>query len=377
MKLNRRAARSSVAIGFVAAGAVLLSACGTDDNTSSSSAAGSASTDTVQCGGTATLKASGSTAQANAMKRFITAYQDACSGKSLDYNGNGSGAGITEFLGKQTDFAGSDSPLSESKGEVAKAAERCGGAEAWNLPVVFGPIALSYNLSGVANVALDGPTVAKMFNGAITTWNDPAIAALNPGVSLPSTKVTVIFRNDESGTTDNFQMYLEKASDGAWTQGVGKAFKGGVGEGAKGNDGTAAAVKSTPGAITYNEWAFAKAQNLQTAAVQTSAGGGAVQISTESVGKTIAGATVKGQGNNLVLDTSSFYKPTQQGAYPIVLATYEIVCSKYPDAQTGEAVRAFLQTAITTGQRGLENNGYIPVPDSFKNKLSTAVDAIA
>ncbi len=113
------------------------------------------------------------------------------------------------------------------------------------------------------------------------------------------------------------------------------------------------------------------------AAVKTSAGGDAVQISTESVGKTIAGAKVKGAGNDLVLDTSSFYKPTQAGAYPIVLATYEVVCSKYADAETGKAVKAFLQTSIGAGQKGLDANGYIPVPDTFKAKLTTAVNAIA
>jgi len=370
------------ALSLVAACAVLLSACGSDDNTASGGqggapASGASSASDVQCGGKATLKASGSTAQSNAMKRFVTAYQGACSGKSLDYNGNGSGAGITEFLGKQTDFAGSDSPLSAEKGEVEKAKARCDGAEAWNLPVVFGPIAVSYNLKGVDKLVLDGSTLGKIFNGSITSWDDPAIKALNPGASLPSTKTTVVYRSDESGTTDNFQKYLQSASDGSWTKGASKTFAGGVGEGAKGNDGTAAAVKSTEGSITYNEWAFAKQQNLQMAAVKTSAGGDAVQISTESVGKTIAGAKVKGAGNDLVLDTSSFYKPTQAGAYPIVLATYEVVCSKYADADTGKAVKAFLQTSIGAGQKGLDANGYIPVPDTFKAKLTTAVNAIA
>lgn len=372
--------RNGAALSLLAASALLLSACGSDNNSPSTSSPGtstSSSASDVQCGGASTLKASGSTAQANAMKRFITAYQDACSGKSLDYNGNGSGAGITEFVGKQTDFAGSDSPLSAAKGEVASAKARCDGADAWNLPVVFGPIAVSYNLKGVDNVVLDGPVLGKIFTGAITSWDDPAIKALNPSASLPSTKVTVIFRSEESGTSDNFQQYLQAASDGAWTKGAGKSFVGGVGEGAKGNDGTAAAVKATDGAVTYNEWAFAKAQKLQMASVKTSAGGDAVQISTDSVGKTIAGAKVKGTGNDLVLDTSSFYKPTVQGAYPIVLATYEVVCSKYTDAEKGKAVKAFLQVAIGAGQKGLDANGYIPVPDSFKAKLTTAVNAIA
>jgi len=214
------------------------------------------------------------------------------------------------------------------------------------LPVVFGPLAVTYTLSGVSDLALDGPTLGKIFNGGITMWNDPAIEALNPGVALPAQKITVVFRNDESGTTDNFQQYLVSASNGTWTQGAGKTFAGHVGEGAKGNDGTSAALKSTEGGITYNEYSFAKAQNLRYAKIVTSAGPAPVDISTDSVGKTISGAKVKGTGNDLALDTTSFYKPTVAGAYPIVLATYELVCSKYPDAATGTAVKAFLQSTM-------------------------------
>jgi phosphate transport system substrate-binding protein len=223
---------------------------------------------------------------------------------------------------------------------------------------------------------MDGPTLAKIFNGAITSWNDPAIKTLNPTASLPGEPIHVVFRSDESGTTDNFQKYLDSASNGGWGKGVGKAFKGGVGEGAKGNDGTSAAVKATDGSITYNEWSFAQAQHLSMAKIITSAGPDAVEISADSVGKTISGAAIKGQGNDLALDTVSFYKPAQAGSYPIVLATYEVVCSKYPDPQVGTAVKAFLQSTIGAGQNGLADNGYIPIPDAFKTRLSAAVNAI-
>src|SRR6185437_10918566 len=108
-------------------------------------------------------------------------------------------------------------------------------------------------LPGVDSVALDGPTLAKIFNGTVTTWNAPEITALNSGKTLPGDKINVVFRSDESGTTDNFQKYLDAASDGAWGKGSGKTFNGGVGEGAKGNEGTSAAIKSTAGSITYNE----------------------------------------------------------------------------------------------------------------------------
>ena len=379
MKPNRFGA----AVSILAAGALLLSACGSDENktsTGATTAGNGTAGDTaakVDCAGKKSLKSSGSSAQANAVTRFVTAYETACSGYTLNYTSSGSGAGVSEFLGGQTDFGGSDSPLSAEKGEIDKAKERCGGAEAWNLPTVFGPIAVTYNLPGVDGVALDGPTLGKIFNGTVTTWNAPEITALNAGKTLPGDKINVVFRSDESGTTDNFQKYLDAASDGAWGKGAGKTFNGGVGEGAKGNEGTSAAIKSTAGSITYNEWSYATKQGLQIADVVTSAGPDPVKLSAESVGKSIDTVKVKGQGNDLVLDTSSFYKPTEAGAYPIVLPTYEIVCAKYPDAEVAPAVKAFLTVATTDGQKGLEEAGYIPVPDTFKAKLTEAINAIS
>ncbi|MEI7544161.1 MAG: phosphate ABC transporter substrate-binding protein PstS [Mycobacteriaceae bacterium] len=358
-----------------------LTACGSDNNTASSSSsaasAAGAGGSSIACGGKKSLKASGSSAQANAVTRFVTAYEAACPGFTLNYTSSGSGAGVKEFIGGQTDLGGTDSPLNADKGEIEKAKERCGGADAWNLPVVFGPIAITYNAPGVDSLILDGPTAAKIFSGAVTSWDAPEIAALNPGKTLPAQPIVVIFRSDESGTTDNFQKYLTAASDGAWEKGAGKTFNGGTGEGAKGNEGTSAAIKSTPGSITYNEWSFAKNQGLSIAQIVTSAGPDPVTLSVESVGKSIAGVKIKGEGNDLVLDTSTFYKPTEVGAYPIVLGTYSVVCSKYPDAEVAPAVKAFLSVALGKGQEGLTDNGYIPVPDSFKDKLTTAINAIS
>lgn len=371
MKLNRFSAFPCV-LGTVA---LLLSGCGSDNKASSPSSTTGAPAVKVSCGGKKTLKASGSTAQANAMTRFVKAYEQACAGQSLDYTANGSGAGINEFSGNQTDFGGSDTPLNPK--EYATTQQRCGGAPAWNLPVVFGPIAITYNVNGVSSLTLDGPALAKIFNGGITVWNDPAIAALNAGVNLPAEPIHVVFRSDQSGTSDNFQRYLDTASNGAWGKGAGKAFMGGVGEGAMGNDGTAAAVKRTEGAITYNEWSFAQADHLNMAKIVTSAGPAAVEITADSVAKTISHAGIINDNNDLVLDTISFYRPSQAGSYPIVLATYEIVCSKYPDPQVGVAVKAFLESTIGAGQSGLSDNGYIPIPDAFKTRLTTAVNAIS
>ncbi|WP_280347788.1 phosphate ABC transporter substrate-binding protein PstS [Nocardia neocaledoniensis] len=366
--------RTSALVGVFAAGAMSLAACGSDDNTGGDTS--NAANSSVTCEGKKALKSSGSSAQKNAMERFVAAYENNCDGFTLNYTSSGSGAGVNEFIGNQTDFAGSDSPLSSKKEEPAKAQERC-GAPAWNLPTVFGPIAITYNIDGVTDLVLDGPTAAKVFNGAVTTWDAPEIKALNPNAKLPSEKIAVIFRSDESGTTDNFQLYLDAASDGAWGKGGGKTFNGGVGEGAKGNEGTSAAIKNTKNSITYNEWSFAKAQNLSYAQIVTSADKTPVKLTNESAGKAIDGAKIKGEGNDLVLDVSSFYKPTVAGSYPIIMPTYEIVCSKYADPETGKAVKAFLTSAITNGQNGLDQAGYVPIPEQFKTKLTTAINAIS
>lgn len=308
------------------------------------------------------------------MTRFAKAFEQACPGHSVNYTANGSGAGISEFLGGQTDFAGSDSPL--SKDEYGRARQRC-GSPVWNLPVVFGPIAIAYRLAGVPALNLDGPTAARVFNATVTTWNDPAIAALNPGVALPAEPIRVIFRSDQSGTSDNFQRYLDTAGGDAWGKGAGKVFNGGVGEGAASSDGVAAAVANAEGSVTYVEWSFALARHLSVARVVSSAGPDPVAIDAASVGRTISAAWFIREGNDLAFDTISFYRPNQTGAYPIVLATYEIVCSKYPDPQVGAAVKAFLQSATGAGQGNLADNGYAPVPDEFRPRLSAAVDAVS
>jgi phosphate transport system substrate-binding protein len=365
--------RVGAALGLLAAGVLALAGCG-----STTHALTGSSPAPVQCGGKKQLKGSGAAAQENAMEQFVYAYVHACPGYTLDYNANGSGAGVTDFVNNVSDLAGSGDPLDPSKGQVDRAAQRC-GSPAWDLPAVFEPIAVTYNVNGVTTLKLDAATLAKVFNGGITRWDDPAIKALNPGTNLPSAPIHVFFRSDQSGDTSNFEQYLVAASN-AWGRGAGQTFNGGVGDGGVGDNGTSAQVQSTDGSITYNEWSFAVGKQLNMAQIVTSAGPDPVSITTDSVSKTIAGATFKGQGGDsrdLVVDTSSFYKPTQPGAYPIVEPTYEIVCSKYPDAATGAAVKAFMQAAIGPGQVGLDQYGSIPLPSSFQSKIAAAVNAIS
>ncbi|SOJ53445.1 Phosphate-binding protein PstS3 [Mycobacterium simulans] len=371
MRRNRGKATRRAAIGLLAAGALVLSGCATHHTTLVY-----ANGAKVQCGGKQNISASGSTAQAPAMTQFISAYGKICPGQSMAYSAIGSGAGINEFLAGKADFAGSDSPLTADQHAAAK--QRCGGADAWNLPVVFGPIAVTYNLHAVDFLVLDAPTIAKIFNGSIKRWDDPAITALN--ASMPPEDIRVVYRSDESGTTDNFQSYLQAASGGAWNKGAGKTFNGGVGTGAAGNEGTSAAVKNTEGAISYTLLPFAMEHGLFAAEIKTLASRKSlrpVRIGTDSVGKTITGAKFVGKGNDLVLDTSAFYNPTQPDVYPIVLVTYEIVCSRYPSPDVGMAVEAFLQATIGPGQPDLDQHGYIPLPPDFQSRVSSTVDAIS
>ncbi|WP_370945478.1 phosphate ABC transporter substrate-binding protein PstS [Amycolatopsis sp. cg5] len=368
------------AIGIVASAALVLVACGSDpaaknSGTSSSAAvpAGDA-TAQVECGGKSPLSAEGSSAQNNAVEIFKQKYTAKCAGQQVNYNPTGSGAGVKQFNANQVDFAGSDSPLSGADADAAKA--RC-ASDAWNLPLVVGPVAIAYKLQGVDKLVLTPEVTAKIFNGGIKTWDDPAIKAVkgNEALTLPSKPIQVVSRSDESGTTDNFQKYLKAASKGAWTQGDGKAFKGGVGNGAAKSNGVVEAVKAADGAITYVEGAFAKDG---VTAAQLDSGSGAVELSAANVAKALDAAKFKKEGtNDLALDLDGIYASNTPGAYPLLLTTYEIVCSKYADANVSKAVKAFLNVAATDGQKPLSDKGYVPIPSSLQTKVLEAIKAIA
>ncbi|WP_163805041.1 phosphate ABC transporter substrate-binding protein PstS [Mycolicibacterium anyangense] len=375
MNLNSFGKAFLVTVSATAITGLTLTACGSDNNSKSSSSSAGASgssASSADCGGKNALTAEGSTAQQNAIAVFNQVWGQKCAGKNLSYNPTGSGAGVTQFIAGQVDFAGSDSALSKDQPDAA--AKRCGGNPAWNLPLVFGPVALAYNVPGADKLTLTSDTIAKIFSGGITNWNDPAIAAENSGVSLPDQKITPIYRSDSSGTTDNFQKYLTAAAPQSWTKGAGKEFQGGAGEGAQKSAGVVQAIQATPGAIGYVEKGFASQANLATASIDN--GGGAVALSDDSAKKAIDAAKFKAEGNDLVLDLNSIYATKEPGAYPLMLATYEIVCSKGYDADTAAAVKSFLTVAANDGQSGLPAAGYVPLPDAFKQRLLTAVNAI-
>jgi phosphate transport system substrate-binding protein len=365
-----------IALSATAIAAMSLTACGSDNNagtSSSSSASGSSSAAAADCGGKNSVTAEGSTAQQNAIAEFNKVWGQTCSGKTLAYNPTGSGAGVDQFIAKQVDFAGSDSALKDD--QVTKAAERCGGNPAWNLPLVFGPVALAYSVEGVDKLVVNADVVAKIFQGEIKKWNDPAIAALNSGATLPDADIKPIYRSDSSGTTDNFQKYLGAAAPAAWTKGAGKEFQGGAGEGAQKSSGVVQAIQATPGAIGYVEKGFAQQAGLKLA--QIDSGAGPVELTDETTAKAVDTAKFKAEGNDLILDLDGLYASKEAGSYPLMLATYEIVCSKGYDADTAAAVKSFLTVSANEGQANLSAAGYVPLPAAFKERLLKSVDAIA
>lgn len=364
MKLQR--------VGYVAGIALTatlaLAACGSDNE--APAAGGGSAAAPANCAAGA-LEAQGSTAQKNAMDEWIKAYQGQCAEAKINYNGTGSGAGIEAFISGTADFAGSDSALKEE--EQPKADAKCAGGQALNLPMVIGPIAVVYNVEGVDNLQVSPATLAGIFSGKITKWDDPKLAADNAGAKLPSTAIQTVHRSDESGTTDNFTKYLSKTAESDWTFGNAKAWKAPGGTGAAKSDGVATQVKSTAGTISYVELSFAENSDLKMAKVKNGAGEYA-ELTGESAGKTIAGAKIEGTGNDLKLSID--YATTEPGAYPIVLVTYEIACSK--GSAKAAAIKGFLTyTASSAGQQALAELGYAPLPDAVRSKVETAVAAIA
>jgi phosphate transport system substrate-binding protein len=378
VKLTPHARLAAVAV----AGALALTACGSDDNSGSTPGA-SEGGDAAACA-SGTLNGEGSSAQKNAIDEAVASFGEKCADATVNYNPTGSGAGIKQFNAAQVDFAGSDSALkTEPKDgviEADQAEQRCAGSPAWNLPLVAGPIAVAYNLPGVGGgadgdgITLTPAVTAEIFLGRITTWNDPAIQAINSGAQLPATPIKVFYRSDESGTTENFAKYLQAAAPSAWTEEPSKSWPGEAGEGREKSAGVAEGVKSTVGGITYVEWSYARDNDLGVADVDN--GGGAVELTGESAGKALTAATAAGEGNDLRLDLD--YTTKEAGVYPIVLVTYEIVCSKGLDAGKTALVKAFLtHLAGPDVQAGLEEIGYAPVPEEVLTKVRAAVEAIA
>lgn len=364
--------RTAAIFGVVAVSSSALVACSDSSSSSSDKEAKKAE----MPGGYALsdaegqLVAEGASSQQNAMDYFAAKFQEMTDGKqSLSYTPSGSGSGQTQFLGGQVAFAGSDSPLDEE--QVKEAEKRCEGSEAWHLPFVIAPVAIAYNLEGVDELTLSTENVAKIFKGDIKKWNDDAIKKDNEGVELPDKDIKVVYRADESGTTSNFQKFLSAAAD--W-KGEGKNFPTGVGEGADGSSGVTTQVSQIDGGVTYVEHSHAVQAGLGVAKIDF--GAGAAELNEESVGKALENLKFKGEGNNMVVDSEALFSSKDEGAYPMILTTYEIVCSKGYDEATANQVKDFLMTALAHQDEGLTEAGHIPVTGKHYDRLVEAVKAI-
>ncbi|HTW21926.1 MAG TPA: phosphate ABC transporter substrate-binding protein PstS [Mycobacteriales bacterium] len=322
-------------------------------------------------GSSSSLSPQGSTFQQTLEQQWATKYHAAHPGAQITYSGTGSTAGIQQFTAGKIPFAGSDVTMTSQ--EQTQANSAC-GSTALTIPITSGGVAIMYNLPSVSKpLNMSAATVAGIFMGKITKWNDPQIASENPGVTLPSTPISVYHRADGSGTTDVLSGFLTATASSVWTLGVNKEFSNWpTGTGATGSSGVAQGVKSTQGGITYAEITYAKQDNLQTAAIK-GANGGYVNISNAAVAKSIqSGFSITGSGNNLA-GSLSF---TQMTGYPISTVSYVLVCSKYKNTGEGTLVRNYLTYALGAGQAEGPALGFAPLPSSLDSKAKSAVASI-
>lgn len=325
------------------AAAIVASACG-GTNTPTSSAVGRGS-----------LTGAGATFPAPFYTKAFYIYSQQNPQVTVNYQSVGSGAGIQQFIKGTVDFGASDVPMGSA--DITSAG---GAATLTQIPTTLGVIAIAYNLSGVARLQLDGPTLANIYLGTIKKWNDPAITALNAGVALPNTDIQVVHRTDSSGTSYHFTDYLAKVSD-SWKSkvGVGKAVSWPAGIGGNGNQGVAQAVTSTAGAIGYVELAYV-VQTGMTQAWLKNKDGNYVQAS-------VAGATAAAAQNTSVSPTN-FSITDEPGAdsYPISAFSWLIVRASYSDANKGKAVAYLFRWLVTDGQSVGIPLQYAPLPSGVQ-----------
>jgi phosphate transport system substrate-binding protein len=369
VKLNRL---TTLAAGLAAAGLV-LTACGGSSGGSTGTGSGSpSSSGAAKLSGT--LSGAGSTAQQAAMAAWVAGFQGANPSVTVNYDPVGSGGGRTQFLaGGAILFAGSDAFLSAD--ELTKSNTRCtGGTGAIDLPIYISPIAIAFNLPGVTSLQLKADTIAKIFAGKITKWNDAAIAADNSGVKLPSTAITPVHRADDSGTTQNFTDYLSKAAPSTWTYPAAQTWPVKGGEAATGTSGVVQAIKQGKGTIGY-----ADASQVGTLGkVKVGVGSAFVEPSAETAAKAAELSTpAPGRpAGDLALDVAR--TTTEAGAYPVILISYQIVCLQYAKPAVGDMVKAFATyVSSAAGQdAAAKAAGSAPLTDALRTKVSASIAMI-
>jgi phosphate transport system substrate-binding protein len=346
-RLARRVAVPALALGLVAAGS-----------------AGVASATTGQKGqpklGAATLNGSGSTLTAAFLQATIAAFKTAQPNVTVNYAGGGSGKGRTDFANGVVQFAGTDAPYAAGAAP-SKAFDY--------IPTIVSPVTVSYNLSGVKSLQLSADTIAGLFNGTITTWNDPAIKADNPKANLPSTKVTIARRSDSSGTTQNFTTYLQGAST-KWTLGAGATVNWPASSvGGNGSTAVATNVKNTDGAVGYVDFSDAKAAGLKFASVKN-ASGQFIAPSVKSATQALVGVKQNPDETYNPLNTKN------KAGYPITSPTYLLVASTQSDAAVGNALKGFLTYIEDNSNKLAPAVDYAPIPSAFQKAALSAIAKI-
>jgi phosphate transport system substrate-binding protein len=362
LTLTRRA--SMVAAGFLAVFALAATACGSSSNNTSGTTGGTSSGyDYSSLSGT--LNGSGSSFQKTFDEAAIAGFGNVASGVTVNYGGGGSGKGKTDLAGNIVQWAGTDSKI---KPETVSSFK---GGTVLYFPTVAAPITVSYNVSGVTGLKLTADTLGKIMSSQITKWNDPAIAADNSGVTLPSTPITVVHRSDASGTTNQFTHYLTlAATKTAWPLGTGDTVQwSNSTKAGDGNSGVAQLVKSTSGAIGYVDFADAKASGLSLASIKN-ASGSFVAPTLDGASAALATATINANLTYSALNASG------ANSYPITAGTYVIVYQKQTDSTTGKALQGWLHYLLTDGQ-GLANaNNYAKLPADLDQKALAQIDTM-
>jgi phosphate transport system substrate-binding protein len=358
--MSLRGRKQAITAGGAIFAVALLAACSSNSTTSSAPPAGGGGTTSPAAGATTggtsasgTINAAGSTFQANFQSAAISAFKQLSPSITVNYNAVGSGTGRTDLYGNTVLIAGSDSPV------PAKEKAKLNGRAVLYFPVQVGPISLAYNLSGVTGLKLDPATIAGIFQGKIKTWNDPAIKALNPGASLPSTAITLVVRSDSSGTTANFSAYLVKAAGSAWTLGTASTITfPSTARAVSGGGAIASTVKSTPGAIGYVDYSTASASSLSTASVKNSSG---AFVAPSTAGATAAASHVTPKAD---LTFSTVDEPGAD-SYPITYQSWDIVYTKQASANDVALIKAYLGFLLGDGQKLLPALNLAPLPTSI------------
>lgn len=368
----RTSIRRAVVPG-IAVLAIALTGCGASNESSDGSASSDGSSSSGSLSGE--LAGGGSSAQDSAQQAWRAAFQSTNPDVTITYDPVGSGGGRESFNSGAYAFAGSDSYLTDDEGELSAAKKRCGGEDPVEVPVYVSPIAVAFNLPGIDSLNLDAKTIAEIFDGKITKWNDQAIASQNDGVDLPDTAISPVHRSDDSGTTQNFTEYLNAAGEGAWSYDPDGVWPIKGGEAGEGTSGMVAAVKGGEGTIGYADESQAGGLGI----VSLKVGEEYNAPSAEGAAKALAVSKPADTASATMMPYDVDRTTTESGAYPLILVSYELACQTYSDANEAALVQGYLSYMVSDEgqQAAAENAGSAPLDSSIAEQAQKIVGAIS